>query len=69
MGWKKGDNDFFSLNKQKISIEILKPKTKIIVLEQDKRPLYDLEVSANGILKLNIDNLDMNKIEKNRNEN
>jgi len=47
----------------------LKPKTKIIVLEQDKRPLYDLEGSANGILKLNIDNLDMNKIEKNRNEN
>jgi hypothetical protein len=33
-------------------------------LEQQKKPLYDLEVKANGILKQNIDNLDMEKIEK-----
>lgn len=55
---------FFSLNKQKVSVEIMDPKTNIKVLEQQKKPLYDLEVKANGILKQNIDNLDMEKIEK-----
>ncbi|MEY9868591.1 spore germination protein KC [Peribacillus sp. B2I2] len=55
---------FFSLNKQKVSVEIMDPKTNIIVLEQQKKPLYDLEVRANGILKQNIDNLDIEKIEK-----
>ncbi|CAH0203649.1 MULTISPECIES: Ger(x)C family spore germination protein [Peribacillus] len=55
---------FFSLNEQKVSVEIRDPKTNIMVLEQQKKPLYDLEVRANGILKQNIDNFDMGKIEK-----
>jgi spore germination protein KC len=55
---------FFSLNKQKVSVEIIDPRTNIKVLEQQKKPLYDLEVKANGILKQNLDNLDIEKIEK-----
>lgn len=35
------------------------PTAKIIVLEQEKKPLYDLEVRADAILKQNIDNNDM----------
>lgn len=47
----------------------MNPKTNIKVLEQQKKPLYDLEVKANGILKQNIDNLDMEKSKKGRNKN